>query len=174
LIIDSEIVGDPRPSRDGSVRVTVRYTLEDGRQVVRSMKVPKNGIVEDRINSFKSKIEARVIESDANSAVNNGLEIADSQAAPRKRVALAYLRRALAVGNPLTAYIMFEKFQAYKLQNGWNNSQVIDALQDAGLNRGEWNKMKARYQYLKTEENVATMQAYKALLDGDTWGRKNR
>ena len=84
-------------------------------------------------------------------------------------MALAYLRKAYSLTDPYQAYLKFDRFNNYRLSQGWSITQVVSGLTEVGLDQDEWSLMLSRYQYLSEPGRITAMIAYQAVLDGDTW-----
>lgn len=173
-ITNTEIVDGPNIQNDDSRRGTVELTFADGRVFRRRITAINATDWANKLLDIVSEQEAKVAQDDAREESQNDNEIAAVKEASREQVALEYLRAAYEIGDPYLAQIKFGRFNDYRLARGWNINQVVAGLTSAGLTEEEWTDMRARYQYLSQSNRVTTMVAYKAVLDGDTWGAEFR
>jgi len=119
--------------------------------------------------NLPSEVEESEQLKDAEEASETDEEIIAVKQATIKQVALAYLRKAYSLSDPYQAYLKFDRFNNYRLAQGWTVNQVVSGLTEVGLTQDEWDLMFARYQYLSEAGRVTAMVAYQAVLDGDDW-----
>lgn len=173
-IIDTQVRGQVDVQADGSRRGTIDFTFDDSRIITKTVRAPDASAWANLLVDLPAQIEKQIQEQDAEEASETDDEIVGVKQANIKQVALAYLRKAYAIGNPYKAYLKFSRFNDYRLAQGWNLNQVVTGLMEVGLTEEEWTDMKDRYVYLSQSARVTAMEAYQSVLAGDTWGEENR
>ena len=168
-IISSEVVDGPNIQADESRRGTIVFTLDDGRIIRRTVRAPDATVWANLLINLPAEVEEKVQIDDAEDASEIDSEITAVNQATIKQVALAFLRKAFGLTDPYQAYLKFDRFNNYRLSQGWTVVQVVSGLTEAGLTQDEWDFTLARYQYLSEAGRVTAMVAYQAVLDGDVW-----
>ena len=175
VIVDSTVIDGPDIQVDESRRGTIQFTFDDGRVITRTVQAPDAIAWANLLINLPGIVELEQQQSDAaDAALSEDSEITAVDQANIKQVALAYLRQAYTIGDPYRAYLKFDKFNTYRINQGWTIDQVVAGLTEVGLTDGEWIDMKARYIYLANTARVTAMQAYQGVLAGDTWGEEFR
>jgi len=152
--------GDPTIQASGEHRGTVTATFADGRIVERNLRAPDADAWNDKIAAISAEIQAQQEVSDADSGVSPDAEVVANGEASIEQRAVAYLRRAWQEENCRDAYLLFDKFNDFRLARGWNLNQVQAGLMGAGLTVEEWDSMKTAYQYLAGAGRPAIMNDY--------------
>lgn len=101
---------------------------------------------------------AEIKQRDAEEGINSNTAIAANKEATIQERAVAYLRAAWREENSYDAYLLFDRFNTYRLAQGWTLNQVQANLASAGLTVEEWNGMQAAYQYLSSSGRPTTME----------------
>jgi len=160
---------------NGEHRGLVVITFDNRPPVEQNLRAPNAAAWADLLVNVQAKVEQQVAEQDAQKAVDEDVPISEpkGESTPQQR-AVAYLRRAYELGDPYAAYLKFQKFNDYRLAQGWTINQVQQNLAVAGLTETEWTDIRNRYAYLSDAGRVTTMQAYQSVLDGDVWGEESR
>ena len=174
-IVSSELrAGDPTITSTGKRSGTIDFTFADGRIITRNVRAQDATAWAQLLIDLPAQVEKDIEILDAQEVAETDNAIASYKDAPIKRVALAYLRRAYSTGDPYRAYVKFERFNDYRVAQGWTVNQVVTNLAEVGLTDDEWTEMRDRYQYLSETGRVTSMVAFQAVLDGDTWGAEFR
>lgn len=168
-IVNSEVVSGPDIQADGSRRGTIEFVFDDGRVVTRHIRSPDATAWANKLIDLPAEVELKMQMDDAEEASDQDVEITAVKQASIKQVALAYLRKAYSLTDPYQAYLKFDRFNNYRLSQGWTVNQVVTGLAEVGLTQEEWDLMLARYQYVSEPGRVTTMVAYQSVLDGDIW-----
>lgn len=155
--------GDPTQQASGQYRGTVDVTFVDGRVFTRNLSAPDLDSWNDMIANYTAIIEAQIAEADASSNVNPDEEIVQVGEGTVKQRAVAYLRDAWNQDNCRDAYLRFDKFNNYRLAQGWNLNQVVAGLAEAGLTQEEWDEMRDAYSYLNSAGRPAIMNDYQTI-----------
>lgn len=108
-------------------------------------------------------------ESEAEAASDTNDIIAATDYADITLVAIHYLRKAYNTSDSLEAYKKFDKFNDFRVAQGWAINQVVAGLTDVGLTQEEWDLMYARYAYLSNAQRVTAMENYQLVMNGDIW-----
>jgi len=174
VIVNIAVIDGPNIQADGQYRGTVEFTFDDGRRVLRNVRAPDAAGWSALLLSLEASVLDQVSREDAEASVDPDQDITGVGQANQKQVALAYLRRAYRTGDPWTAYKLFDRFNSYRVSQGWTIGQVQTQLATVGLMQDEWNLMAARYSYLSQTNRVTAMGAYQDVINGDTWGAEYR
>lgn len=167
--------GDPTIETNGEYRGTVQVEFDDGRIISRNMRAPDEDSWSAKMLGVQGAVEAEAQQKDAIEAAENDVEILGQyREADKRQQALAYLRKAMQIGNPYLAYQKFARFNSWRLSEGYSIPAVKTALAAVGLEDDEWVDMSDRFQYLSNSARITAMQAYQGVVDGDTWGAKYR
>lgn len=173
-ITNTDVVDGPGVQASGEHRGVLEFTFSDGRVIRRTVSAPDAAAWSNLIVDMSAEVEAQVALSDAQEGISPDQEIAANKEASIKQRALEYLRKAYSTGDPYVAFLLFDRFNNYRLAQGWSLNQVHQQLADAGLSEEEWDNMLERYQYLSNTGRVTAMQAYQDVVAGDTWGGEFR
>lgn len=157
--------GDPSVQASGHYRGTVDVTLTDGRVYALRINAADLDEWNDKVAAAGSTVEALFQESDAAAAVSADGEVVSNKEASIQQVAVAYLRAAWETENAYDAYLLFSRFNTYRLNNGWTLDQVQANLAAAGLSAEEWTNMRTAYQYLNGGGRPAIMADAKTIQD---------
>ena len=155
--------GDPTIQANGQHRGTVAATFADGRIVERSLRAADADAWNDLIAGISAEIQAKQEVQDAEAGVSSDDEIVAGGEASVEQRAVAYLRAAWGQELARDAYLLFDKFNDFRLARGWNLNQVQTGLMSAGLTVDEWDEMKAAYQYLAGAGRPAIMNDYQTI-----------
>jgi len=155
--------GDPTQQASGEYRGTVDATMTDGRLITKNLRAPTLDAWNDKIANVQDEIEAQVSQRDAEDGISPDDEITANGDASIEQRAVAYLRRAWQEERPRDAFLLFDRFNDFRNQKGWNLNQVQAGLASAGLGVEEWNDMSAAYQYLSGAGRPSTMNDYEAI-----------
>lgn len=156
--------GDPAVQANGEHRGTVVATFSDGRTVERRLRAPDLNAWNDLLAAISATIQTEQSERDAQASVAADGEVAPYLEASSKQVAVAYLRNAWEKEQAYDAYLLFDRFNTYRLNQGWTLDQVAAQLLSAGLEQEEWDEIRVAYQYLSgggrpdTMANARTIQ----------------
>lgn len=169
MALTSEILIN-RPDRPGTLRIREKHTDSLGRVYTKSYNVENTADVNALLAQHAAEFQELISNRDAKEFVDQGSPItADYKEASIKLIALNFLRRALKKEDPYIAYLRFDRFNDYRLAQGWTINQVVTQLSSVGLTAEEWEKMKTRYQYLSTVENVDLMDNYQMFIQDDPY-----
>ena len=155
--------GDPTVQASGQHRGTVDATFDDGRVVSRNFRAPDLDAWNDLVAAAQATIQAQQEVQDAEDGVGPDTEVTAHKEASIEQRAVAYLRRAWQEENCRDAYLLFDKFNDYRLAKGWNLNQVQAGLASAGLGVEEWEEMKTAYTYLNGAGRPAIMNDYQTI-----------
>lgn len=151
--------GEPTQQASGEWRGSARYTFDDGRTADRRITAPSAGEWANKMDAYESDVELSMQQRDAEEGVSVDAEIVANKQASIKQRAVAYLRAAMAEDDPYTAFLLLDRFNTYRLAQGWNLNQVQAGLAEAGLESKEWDTVRTAYQYLSNAGRVTAMQA---------------
>jgi len=150
--------GDPTVQENtGQHRGTVDVTFTDGRVLSINIRAADQDEWNDKVAAVQAEAQARMTQSDAEAAVNPDAEVQADKEATLADVAVAYLRRAWNQEQAYDAYLLFSRFNNYRLNQGWTLDQVQTNLQAAGLTVDEWDEMRTAYTYLNGAGRPAIM-----------------
>ena len=168
-VIDiTPFTGEPTQQASGQWRGSAQYTFDDGRKVNRRITADTVGEWANKMSDIVPEIEVQIQEADAGGGVSVDVEITTNKQASIKQRAVAYLRAAMAEDDPYTAFLLLDRFNTFRLAQGWNLNQVEAGLASAGLEAEEWDTMRDAYQYLSNAGRVTAMQAVQDI--NQTWG----
>jgi len=173
-IIRTDVVDGPNIQADGSYRGVIEFEFDDARIVRRSVRAPDASSWSALLLTLEAEVQASQERQDADAIVDPDVDISANGQANQKQVALVYLRKAYQTGDPWIAYKLFDRFNAYRVSQGWTLGQVQTQLATVGLTQEEWDLMAARYSYLSQTNRVTAMSGYQDVLAGDTWGAEFR
>lgn len=157
--------GEPTVQATGEHRGTVTYIFDDARTLAKALKAPDRTAWDDQITAIVPDVEAEMAARDAQGAVDSAAEVDASGEATREETAVAYLRAAWTKELPHDAFLLFDKFNNYRIDKGWSVNQVAQGLASAGLTAEEWAEMKQAYLYLADAGRPEIMADYAAILD---------
>jgi hypothetical protein len=160
--------GEPTQQASGQWRGFAQYTFDDGRKINRRITADTAGEWANKMSDIVPEIEAQMQEGDAAEGVSSDTEITANKQSSIQQRAVAYLRAAMAEDDPYTAFLLLDRFNTFRLAQGWNLDQVPAGLASAGLTAKEWAAMRDAYQYLSDTGRVTAMQAVQDI--NQTWG----
>ena len=159
--------GEPTQQASGQWRGSAQYTFDDGRKVARRITAASAGEWANKMSDIVPELELQVQEGDAAEGVSSDTEITANKQSSIQQRAVAYLRGAMAEEDPYAAFLLLDRFNTFRLAQGWDLNQVTAGLAVAGLESEEWDTMKAAYQYLSNAGRVTAMQAVQDI--NQTW-----
>ena len=155
--------GDPTVQASGQHRGTVTATFADGREVSRNLRAADADAWMDMVATISSRIQSDTEISDAVASVNPDTEVAESGEASQAQAAVAYLRAAWSEEEALDGYLLLERFNNWRKDNGWSMSKVVPRLLAAGLEQEEWDEIKAAYLYLSGSGRATALMTAQAI-----------
>lgn len=155
--------GDPTIQATGEHRGTVECTFADGRIVQRNLRAPDANAWQDKVANIGAEVQDQMELQDADAGVDPDEEVVAGGEASIEQRAVAYLRGAWGEENARDAYLLFDRFNTFRLAQGWNLNQVQAGLASAGLTTEEWDEMKTAYQYLDGAGRPAIMNDYQTI-----------
>lgn len=163
MAIISKIISEITPHLD-RFRVRLKYTFTDGRIInIGPFFVQSQNDAEQVLIDRESNVLSSMQDTDAESAVDNDLDINQSGEASNKQVARQYLKRAMQNEDPNIAYLKLKKAQDYFILQGWSDAQIKSNLNITDI---QWSTIVIRYQYLCN--NLTAMQDFQDVLSSDT------
>lgn len=160
--VKSYEVYDRSPQRH-CVRIRIRCTLDDGRQIeIGPIPVCPKSKEEDVIATRCKLLEERMVTRDSLIAVSEGKAIEVQGEASELDVARAYVKEAMKCADPVCAFKMLDKAHTFFAAKGYTSEQARVKL---GFGSEKWDLMSQRYQKLKAKS--AEIQAFEAVLEGD-------
>ena len=159
--------GEPTQQASGQWRGSAQYTFDDGRKINRRITADTAGEWANKMSDIVPELEVQIQEADAGEGVSADDEITTNKQASIQQRAVAYLRAAMAEDDPYTAFLLLDRFNTFRLAQGWNLNQVEAGLAGAGLEAEEWDTMRDAYQYLSNAGRVTAMQAVQDI--NQTW-----
>lgn len=150
-------------------RIRERHTDDIGVAYIRSYNCALDADVNSLLTANAIKLEAELADSEAESASDTDNEIVAGDYADVALVVLKYLRKAYALNDSYESYKKIERFNNYRVSQGWAINQVVAHLSAVGLTQEEWDLMLARYSYLSNAQRVTAMENYQLVLNGDIW-----
>lgn len=162
-ITSQPVVDGPSIHADGSRRGFVDFTFTDGRVVRRIVRAPDATAWANLLVGLPAKVEAAQEIKDAQSDIDADTEVTAHLEASIEQRAVAYLRAAWGEEQAYDAYLLFDRFNTYRLAQGWTLEQVQAGLSSAGLTTDEWDEMKTSYLYLDGGGRPAIMASAKTV-----------
>lgn len=156
-IIRQDVVDGPYAEANGEHRGIVEFEFDDGRVIRRNLSAVSLGAWSEKLIDIGAELQAAQERADANDGVSANQEITAHKQANAKQRAVAYLRNAWEQENAYAAFLLFDKFNTYRLAQGWTLNQVQTQLASAGLTAEEWTGMRDAYQYLSSAGRPAIM-----------------
>lgn len=155
--IISSIVKSQSKQADGRYRVRYEYTLDDGRKFT----IGPVNTIQSNINSLMAdkaiQLEKSIIQSDAEEAVEKGIDTGNRQATT-KQVYAVYLVKSLKISDPLESYLLLSKI-AQKVQDlRLSIDQLVIQLE---LDKETIQEALAKWQYLNS--NKSAILAYQTI-----------
>lgn len=166
-IVRQDVIDGPNIQADGSYRGVVEFEFDDGRIVERRIRAADAAVWSNTLVDLPALVEDSIQKDDADEAVAQDIEVQPYKQASKPQIAIAYLRKAHASDDPYIAYLRFERFNDWRLAEGYNLPQVKAALLAAGLPEDEYDAMLLAYQWLDNPGRVTAMQAYQDVKN--TW-----
>ncbi len=162
-IQDTNVIDGPNTQGDGSVRGVIEVIFDDGRKVQRNVRAANMPAWANLLADLPAEVQTKQEMDDAEEGVSSDAEVVANKEASIEQRAVAYLRAAWQTENAYEAFLLFDKFNDFRLAKGWNLNQVQAGLMSAGLEAEEWDAMKTAYQYLAGGGRPATMQTANAI-----------
>ena len=162
--------GDPVEEAGGIFAGIVIFTFSDGREVQKRVVAKSLQEWSNKIIDLPDIVEAEVARADAESDLSDDEEIAAKGEATREQRALAYLRKAYSLDDPYKAFLLFDRFNEFRVQRGWSLDQVESQLAGVGLGAEEWAAMRAAYTYLAGGGRPAVMLATQTI--NENWASR--
>lgn len=113
------------------------------------------------------RIEKNLSEFESKKITESSDAIIQGDYADIALVAIQYLRKAYNTIDSFEAYKRFDKFNDFRISQGWSINQVVSGLSWVGLTQDEWDLMYVRYSYLINPQRITIMQNYQTILEGD-------
>lgn len=165
-IIRQEIVdGGPHIQANGQYRGILEFEFDDGRIVRQNLRAADSAAWATLLTEIGQKVQAGQAKRDSYSGVSGSVEITANKQANIKERAVAYLRTAIQEKDAHSAYLLLDRFNTYRLAQGWTLPQVQTNLASAGLTQEEWDQIRTIYQYLSSAGRPAIMADYKTIQD---------
>lgn len=162
-LVGQDIVDGPNIQVTGEHRGAIDFTLDDGRVIRRIVQAPNAQAWADALIDLPAEVLADVENADAQTDIAADVEITAHKQASAKQRAVAYLRAAWATDQAYEAYLLLDRFNAFRLAQGWTLNNVSAALAAAGLTADEWEDIKTAYLYLSSSGRPATMATAKQI-----------
>ena len=160
MSIVSTVQSPPRVQASGQHRGAIAFTLDDGREITRNVRAPDLASYNELGNALEAGVLESVQNQDSEELAQTDGAIGAHKQATAKQVARLYLERAMGEDDPHLSFKKLNRFNDYRISQGWTLNQVATGL---GIDSGHWDEAKARFQYLNSAENIATMNAYEVL-----------
>ena len=165
-IVRVDVISGPNVSPDGTHRGQLEFELDDGRILTRNIKATDAAAWSERLVDIDLEVQAQQEAEDARKAAESDGEIVDtdSKQASKAMVAVQYLRAAHQLPDPYPAYLKYARFNNWRLQQGYNMTQVKAALVGVlEMTEVEFDELVSEYQYLSNSARVTAMEAYQAI-----------
>ena len=156
-IINQTVVEGPDVQSDGEHRGIVEFEFDTGTVVRRNVRAVDATEWAERLIDLAPLIQTEQEQIDARDGAGPDVEVTANKEASIEQRALAYLRAAWETEESYAAYLLFDKFNDYRLAKGWSLNQVQTGLASVGLTVEDWDDMKAAYTYLSGGGRPATM-----------------
>lgn len=121
----------------------------------------------DKTAANAVKVEKSLVNNESEEMSETDNEIIAGDYADIRVVALRYLRKAYLIEDSYAAYKKFDRFNSYRVSQGWTVNQVVSNLATVGLTQNEWDTILTRYVYLSNATRVEVMQNYQIILNND-------
>ena len=162
-IINTNVIEGPNVQSDGQHRGLIEYLFSDGRRVRKYARAPDATTWAALVVNLASSTEDAIIQNDAQESISPGATVAAHKEASIEDAAVAYLRAAWRIEQAYDAFLLFDKFNDFRIAKGWDLNQVQAGLMSAGLTVEEWDEMKIAYQYLAAGNRPVTMSDAKTI-----------
>lgn len=156
-IIRQDVVEGPYVEANGEHRGIVEFEFDDGRVIRRNLSAVNFAAWSEKLLDIGGQLQAAQEIQDAQAGVDANVEITAHKQANAKQRAVAYLRAAWQEEDAYAAFLLFDRFNTYRLAQGWTLVQVQANLASAGLTQEEWDAMRTMYQYLSSAGRPAIM-----------------
>ena len=155
--------GDPTIQASGEYRGRINFEFTGGRIISRNIRAPDADTWAALLLSLDGAVELQQQQNDAEQGVDPDAVIVAGGEASIEQRAVAYLRAAWRSEDPYAAFLLFERFNNFRLAKGWSVGDVFVGLSGAGLEQEEWDEMNTAYQYLAGASRPAAMSAYQTI-----------
>jgi len=163
-IIDVNVVEGPNVQASGQHRGTLEFIFDDGR-VVRKFVIAADATEwSNLIVDQQPIVETSEQKKDAQANISDSEDIVAVGQASKEQRAIAYLERAHEHEDPYKAFLLLDKFNTFRINNGWTVSQVKTALVAAGMDADLFDVILAEYNELKKPANVLSMENYQSII----------
>ena len=156
-IISIDVTDGPNIQASGQHRGQVTAIFDDGRSVVRNIRAPDATAWANVVVDMQAEIQAKQEQQDAEDGIGPDVEVTANLEASIEQRAVAYLREAWGTEQAYDGFLLFDKFNDFRLAKGWTLAQVAANLLAAGLEQSEWDEMETAYTYLSGASRPATM-----------------
>lgn len=167
MIVRRDIIDGPRIQANGQYRARVEFEFDDGRIKQKTLRAPNEAAWNALLATINDRMQEGQAENDAAEIDDFDADIAAVGQASIQQRAVAYIRRALQQRQAYDAYRLLDRFNQFRLAQGWSINQVQANLASAGLTEKEWNRARDAFQYLNAGTRPADMLAYKDIQE--TW-----
>ncbi len=171
-ITETNVIGDVEVLPDGRRRGTLEFVFDDAEVITRVITATDATKWAEFLVDYPAIIEQERRERDAQDGVSPDAEVIAKGEASIEDRAVAYLREAYNQQNAWDAFLLFDKFNDFRLARGWNLNQVQAGLMSAGLTEDEWANMRSVYQYLAGAGRPAVMDTARTIQA--TWEDRER
>lgn len=170
-IVRQDVIDGPNVQASGEHRGIVEFEFGSvgpvgtaGNLIVtKPLRAPNLAAWSELLVDIGDVVQTSQEESDASEGVSPDEEVVANGQASIEQRAVAYLRAAWETELAYDAFLLFDKFNDFRLAKGWNLNQVAAELASAGLESDEWDAMKTSYQYLSGGQRPATMSDAKTI-----------
>ena len=154
MIVSSKVI-DVSLQRSGRFRARFKYTLSDGREVLRG---PINCISEvdalAKMSALEPSVNSYIQQQDSERAVHEGIESASGEASV-SQVRAEWLLQAYKNGDHYQAYLKLKNVGQAIFSQGKTDAEYAS---DLGITENEVVKIKQYWSFLRTNKTV--IQAY--------------